>query len=102
MEVARILAPAGEKELASFDLNTSLSATAKCTEVTATGAAGTVYLCHPFLAHAAQINRGSQPRFMAQPPLQALKPFDAGKKTFYYVLIQQAIGTLKKSDLGTA
>jgi hypothetical protein len=30
---------------------------------------GTVYLCHPFLVHAAQIHRGSQPRFMAQPPL---------------------------------
>lgn len=102
MEVARILAPAGEKGLASFDLNTSLSATAKCTEVTATGAAGTAYLCHPFLAHAAQINSGFQPRFMAQPPLQSLKPFNADKKTSCYVLIERAIGTLKKSDVGTA
>lgn len=33
----------------------------------ATGAPGDVYLCHPFLVHAAQRNRGSQPRFLAQP-----------------------------------
>ncbi len=38
-------------------------------EVTATGEAGDVYLCHPFLVHAAQPHRGSEPRFMAQPPL---------------------------------
>jgi hypothetical protein len=33
------------------------------------GDAGTAYLCHPFLVHAAQIHRGTRPRFMAQPPL---------------------------------
>ena len=37
--------------------------------VTATGDAGTVYLCHPFLVHAAQPHRGKHPRFLAQPPL---------------------------------
>lgn len=67
LEVARLLAPAGEAGLAIRDLD--LSTTANCPETLATGQAGTVYLCHPFLVHAAQINRGSQPRFMAQPPL---------------------------------
>lgn len=39
-------------------------------QVCATGAAGTVYLCHPFLVHAAQpLVRGERPRFLAQPPL---------------------------------
>jgi len=33
----------------------------------ATGAAGDVYLCHPFLVHAAQRNRGTTVRFLAQP-----------------------------------
>jgi hypothetical protein len=33
----------------------------------ATGRAGDVYLCHPFLVHAAQRNRGTEPRFLAQP-----------------------------------
>jgi hypothetical protein len=33
----------------------------------ATGRAGDVYLCHPFLVHAAQRHRGVEPRFIAQP-----------------------------------
>jgi len=36
----------------------------------ATGEAGDVYLCHPFLMHAASSpHRGTTPRFMAQPPI---------------------------------
>jgi len=35
----------------------------------ATGRAGDVYLCHPFLIHAAQPHHGTVPRFIAQPPL---------------------------------
>ena len=35
----------------------------------ATGSPGDVYLCHPFLVHAAQPHHGTRPRFMAQPPL---------------------------------
>ena len=38
-------------------------------EALATGPAGTVYLCHPFLVHSAQKHRGKQVKFMAQPPL---------------------------------
>jgi len=38
-------------------------------EARATGEVGDVYLCHPFLVHAAQPHRGTAPRFMAQPPL---------------------------------
>lgn len=35
----------------------------------ATGSPGDVFLCHPFLVHAAQPHHGTTPRFMAQPPL---------------------------------
>jgi hypothetical protein len=36
----------------------------------ATGEAGDVYLCHPFLVHAASWpHRGTEPRFVAQPPI---------------------------------
>lgn len=42
----------------------------------ATGAAGDVYLCHPFLVHAAQPHRGTRPRFLAQPPLLPIGRFD--------------------------
>jgi hypothetical protein len=74
LEVARMLAPAGEAGLRPGELD--YSRTAGCEEVLGTGAAGTVYLCHPFLVHAAQVNRGTQPRFMAQPPLLPTKSLD--------------------------
>jgi hypothetical protein len=69
-DIARRLAPAGEaglslRELAADDF----AETAHRPEAPATGKAGTVYLCHPFLVHAAQPHRGRTPRFMAQPPL---------------------------------
>ncbi|RFA26605.1 phytanoyl-CoA dioxygenase [Alkalilimnicola ehrlichii] len=87
-EVARILAPAGEAGLESFDL----SATEGCEEVLATGRAGTVFLCHPFLVHAAQVNRGTRPRFLAQPPLYLYEPFQLdGKDEGAYVPVEEAI-----------
>jgi hypothetical protein len=70
LDMARILEPAGEAGLSLRELAANgFAETAHCREVLATGDAGTVYLCHPFLVHAAQIHRGSSPRFMAQPPL---------------------------------
>lgn len=89
--VARILEPAGEDGLSFLELSAKLAATAKCSEVLATGEAGTVYLCHPFLVHAAQINRGSQPRFMAQPPLLSVSPFGLDQKPSFSVPVEQAI-----------
>lgn len=68
--MSRILAPAGEAGLSLRELAANgFSETADCPEALATGEAGTVYLCHPFLVHSAQIHRGARPRFMAQPPL---------------------------------
>jgi hypothetical protein len=70
LETARILAPAGEEGRSLGDLaKNGFAESAHCTEVMATGGAGTVYLCHPFLVHAAQPHRGTRPRFLAQPPL---------------------------------
>ncbi|HXW08379.1 MAG TPA: phytanoyl-CoA dioxygenase family protein [Vicinamibacterales bacterium] len=70
LALARILAPAGEEGRSLGQLaGDGFEETAQCQEVTATGDAGTVYLCHPFLVHAAQPHRGRRPRFMAQPPL---------------------------------
>jgi hypothetical protein len=70
LEIARQLAPAGEPGLSLRDLAANgFAETAHYREVLATGEAGTVYLCHPFLVHAAQPHRGTRPRFMAQPPL---------------------------------
>ena len=72
MEMARFLAPSGEVGEARMMLENMGS---HRPVALATGAAGTVYLCHPFLVHAAQRHRGSVPRFMAQPPLALAKPY---------------------------
>jgi len=47
-----------------------------CAVASATGNAGDVYLCHPFLVHSATWpHRGVSPRFMAQPALPQDQPF---------------------------
>lgn len=69
-DVARLLAPAGEAGMSLRDLvaaNFGLAPGRQ--DFTATGKAGTAWLCHPFLVHAAQPHRGGVPRFLAQPPL---------------------------------
>jgi hypothetical protein len=81
-DIARVLAPAGEEGLSLRELAATdgFAGTAGRPEALATGAAGTVYLCHPFLVHAAQPHRGTAPRFMAQPPLLPAVPFALDRK----------------------
>jgi len=75
--VARQLLPHGENGLTLEELAADgFVSTDRCDEALATGRAGTVYLCHPFLVHRAQPHRGTQPRFMAQPPLLPKGEFD--------------------------
>ena len=68
------LEPAGEAGMSHAMLDTLGSALER-PEVLANGPAGSVYLCYPVLVHAAQMHRGSVPRFMAQPPLHPAEPF---------------------------
>jgi Phytanoyl-CoA dioxygenase (PhyH) len=76
-DIARQLAPAGEAGLTLRELAAGGFAGSEHRRVvTATGDAGTVYLCHPFLVHAAQPHRGERPRFLAQPPLLPADPVD--------------------------
>lgn len=76
-DIARRLAPAGEIGLTLGELAaTGFEESAHRREVDATGSAGTVYLCHPFLVHAAQPHRGRQVRFIAQPPLEPINGLD--------------------------
>ncbi|HET9069820.1 MAG TPA: phytanoyl-CoA dioxygenase family protein [Amaricoccus sp.] len=75
--IARELLPCGEAGATLRQLSAGgYRSTADCEVVLATGAAGTVYLCHPFLVHGAQPHRGTRPRFMAQPPLLPAHEFD--------------------------
>lgn len=79
-DIARQLAPAGPEGLTLGELAADdFAASARRTVVTATGDAGTVYLCHPFLVHAAQPHHGERPRFLAQPPLLPADARDAGR-----------------------
>ena len=75
-DIAKLLEPAGDDGVPVGSLDAP--STAERPEALATGETGKVYLCHPFLVHAAQLNRGTAPRFMAQPPLYAAKPFNIG------------------------
>jgi len=92
LTVARILAPAGEEGLSTIELaNKATPATRGMKECLATGKAGTVYLCHPFLVHASQTNRAGGPRFMAQPPLMPRVPFDLARADAAYSPVEIAI-----------
>lgn len=77
LDIARRLAPYGEEGLTIGELaSTNFAESAHRPVAQATGAAGTVYLCHPFLVHAAQLHRGKSPRFLGQPALLPRVPLD--------------------------
>jgi len=69
LDVPAVLAPFGEGGMSTIELSEALGSSATRPLALATGQAGDVYLCHPFLVHAAQEYRGTSPRFIAQPPL---------------------------------
>jgi len=92
IDVARQLPPAGEagltlRELVADDFGGS----AGRPQALAVGSAGTVYLCHPFLVHAAQRHKGTAPRFMAQPPLMPREPISLCRPDRDYSPVEQAI-----------
>ena len=92
LRVPRLLAAAGEAGISALELGPAADrATQELGEIHATGAAGTVYLCHPFLVHAAQPHRGVAPRFMAQPPLYSRDPFELERRDGNYSLVERAI-----------
>lgn len=75
--IARELLPHGKAGATLRQLSADgYTSTQECEIALVTGAAGTVYLCHPFVVHAAQPHHGTEPRFMAQPPLMPTVDFD--------------------------
>jgi hypothetical protein len=92
LHAARLLAPAGDQGLTMVEISqAAAAATAGLPEAAATGPAGTVYLCHPFLVHAAQPHRGKVPKFMAQPPLIPKERCELFRSNGDYSLVEQAI-----------
>jgi hypothetical protein len=92
LRIPSLLAPRGENGMSSMELGLAASAaTEGMPEALALGSAGTVYLCHPFLVHAAQPHHGVTPRFMAQPPLYPMVPFELNRRDGDYSLVEEAI-----------
>jgi hypothetical protein len=88
LDIARLLKPKGEPGMSLRELVPELPNLPQREEVLATGPAGTVYLCHPFLVHAAQSHHGTQPRFLAQPPLLLKEELMSGE---VYSPVEEAI-----------
>jgi Phytanoyl-CoA dioxygenase (PhyH) len=91
-DIARRLNPAGDNGVSLRELaGEGFADSANRREVLATGEAGTVYLCHPFLVHAAQPHHGARPRFLAQPALLPAEPFSLNRVDAAYSPAEQAI-----------
>ena len=92
LAVARALRGKGERGMSAMELAAALDeVSGGMPEALAIGEAGTVYLCHPFLAHAAQPHQGDHPRFMAQPPLYPKTAFDLNRTGSEPSLVERAI-----------
>jgi hypothetical protein len=94
-DMARFLAPAGQAGMSHLVLD---QIGAGRPQALATGEAGTVYLCHPFLVHAAQMHRGSVPRFMAQPPLLPAEPLRLDREDGDYSPVEIALRQALQED----
>ena len=77
LDIPRVLAPFGERGLFFGDVIPRLhGSTFERPRRRATGQAGDVFLCHPFLVHRATWpHRGAGPRMVAQPAVAIREPF---------------------------
>ena len=91
LDVPRLLQPHGDEGLSFLELGAMLDVTGGRDVALAAGPAGTVFLCHPFLVHAAQPHHGSTPRFMAQPPLYPAEPLQIDREDGAYSPVEIAI-----------
>ena len=91
IDVAKLLSKEGDFGLSFMELASKLDDLPGRKEVFATGKAGTVYLCHPFIVHSAQPHRGTIPKFMAQPPLLLKGELSISGSDIGYSAVEQAI-----------
>jgi hypothetical protein len=77
LDVPRVLAPYGERGVFFGQVGVDLpDSTFERPRARATGRAGDVYLCHPFLVHRATWpHRGTRPRILVQPEIGIHQPF---------------------------
>ncbi|MGE0325745.1 MAG: phytanoyl-CoA dioxygenase family protein [Polyangiaceae bacterium] len=101
LRLARHLAQHGESGQTLQELVDSGVLEPRSGEVAlATGAAGTVFVCHPFLIHAAQDHRGKNPRAIAQPAIFAPGELslDSDPPNAVERAIHDAIGSRRSSE----
>jgi hypothetical protein len=93
LDVAPVLAPAGDEGMPFDAVVPRLPATTHARPIAhATGRAGTVFVCHPFLVHAASWpHRGAGPRFIAQPPLHHQDRLESERADAAYSPVERAI-----------
>ncbi|WP_199432341.1 phytanoyl-CoA dioxygenase family protein [Qaidamihabitans albus] len=96
LDVPEFLAPAGEEGMSVLALAEAMAEAGKLDSpdrplALATGRAGDVYLCHPFLVHGAQAHRGEVPRLMAQPPLQSAGRLEPDRPGTAHSPVERAI-----------
>jgi hypothetical protein len=92
LDAARVLEPEGDAGLDARELaRRAGAATGHRPVAYATGRAGDVYLCHPFLVHAGQPHRGSSPRFLGQPKLSPAQPLQLDREDGAHSPVEIAI-----------
>jgi hypothetical protein len=92
LDIPPVLEPYGEEGVSMLKIAPQVvEASAHRPLAYATGRPGDVYLCHPFLVHAAQPHHGSRPRFMAQPPLMPAVPYELQRPDGDYSAVEFAI-----------
>ncbi|MFE0509796.1 phytanoyl-CoA dioxygenase family protein [Streptomyces sp. NPDC058964] len=92
LDVPPVLEPYGEGGATFLELGPKVDAASAHRPLAhATGGAGDVYLCHPFLVHAAQPHHGSRPRLMAQPPLYLQSPLELDRPDGDYSAVEFAV-----------
>lgn len=89
--VSSLLAPAGDEGVPFHDLSGRLRKAEACPVVQATGQAGDVYLCHPFLVHAAEVHRGAVPCLTAKPGLAPVADLEIDRPDGSYSPVERAI-----------
>lgn len=91
-DIPPLLQPYGDQGVSMFRIAAQVEAASAHRRLAlATGVSGDVYLCHPFLVHAAQPHHGRRPRFMAQPPLYPATPFELTRNDGDYSPVERTI-----------
>ena len=104
VDAARVLARRGGDGFVGAELGPLVQRASADRPVShVTGAAGDVFLCHPFLVHAASWpHRGSTPRIMAQPGVALLGSFALADREGAYPVEAAIIDAIDAADTSAA